>query len=56
MLSLRWAQVDLDGGMIDFRTPGASITNARPDAAAAEAPGAFAPRSIARDRSRLRHQ
>jgi integrase len=29
ILSLRWAQVDLGSGRLDFRTPGASITNER---------------------------
>ena len=29
ILSLRWAQVDLDRGMIDFRTPDAPVTNKR---------------------------
>jgi integrase len=30
ILSLRWAQVDLDRGMIDFRTPDAPVTNKLP--------------------------
>jgi integrase len=29
ILSLRWAQVDLDAGRIDFRTPGGPVTNKR---------------------------
>ena len=52
ILSLRWSQVDLSGGRIDFNPPGARRTNKRRARIPipSRAPPAFAPSSPARNR------